>query len=140
MRKVGADNRTDDALVDRDVVDHAVEEEHRAVQSCVPDGAAGHKCVIPLKERLHQLDIAFQIGGKRDIVHGFTPYQGYFAQRRQDYASFRSSASVWPNRRMAASASGMVLPDEPTSTSIEPGRACWLKRCVRRLTGRIRPG
>ena len=56
------------------------------------------------------------------------------------YAPFRSSASVCPNRRMAASASGMVLPDEPTSISMEPGLACWLKRWVRRLTGRISPG
>ena len=45
-----------------------------------------------------------------------------------------------PGNLAAESASGSVLPEEPTSMSSEPGLACWSKRCVRRLTGRMSDG
>ena len=66
-------NRPDDALVDGDVVDHAVEKEYRTGKPILSDGTAGHKGVVALEDRLHQADIAFEIGGKSDLLHGFTP-------------------------------------------------------------------
>ena len=56
------------------------------------------------------------------------------------YSSKRVSASVWAKSLAAASASSSVLPQAPTSNSMEPVRTCWLNRLARMDMGRMMPG
>ena len=72
-RLLAAQDRPHKALVDGKGIYHAVKEKQRAAQSVLTDGTPDDKCIVVPEQLLHHADVPFQIGGKCDRFHSFTP-------------------------------------------------------------------
>ena len=72
-RLLTAQDRPHKALVDGKGIYHAVKEKQRAAQSVLTDGTPYDKRIVVPEQLLHHVDVSFQIGGKCDRFHSFTP-------------------------------------------------------------------
>ena len=72
-RLLTAQDRPHEALVDGKGIYHAVKEKQRAAQSVLTDGTPYDKRIVVPEQLLHHADVSFQIGGKCDRFHSFTP-------------------------------------------------------------------
>ena len=72
-RLLTAQDRPHKALVDGKGIYHAVKEKQRTAQSVLTDGTPYDKRIVVPEQLLHHADVSFQIGGKCDRFHSFTP-------------------------------------------------------------------